>query len=236
MSEIVHPPQMLERIHPIAKRIPFPQMSLEELTALADDIKANGGLRERITTFEDLILDGFHRFMACGMSGIEPRYEQFNGDEKAALAFVVSKNLVRRHLTAKDKHDAIEALIKACPEMSNRAIAKIVGADHHKIGKVRKKAEDVGKIPHAKTRIDTKGRKQPARRASKASKAKAQPDPRATLDEVRDPGKFKQHELPISDLAEKLRAAEIKILALESEIEELKEQNAELRRCDEEED
>jgi hypothetical protein len=67
--------------------------------------------------------------------------------------------------------------------------------------------------------------------ASKAkAKAKTQPDPRATLDEVRDPRKFKQHELPISDLAEKLRAAEIKILALESEIEELKEQNAELRR------
>jgi hypothetical protein len=171
MSEIVHPPQMRERIHPIAKRIPFPQMSFEELTVLADDVRANG-LREPITIFEDLILDGLHRFMACGMGGIEPRYEQFGGDEKAALAFVVSKNLVRRHLNAEDKDKVIAGLLKAQPEMSDRAIAKIARVDHHKVGKVRKKEEDVGEIPHAKTRTDTKGRKQPARRASKASKAK----------------------------------------------------------------
>jgi hypothetical protein len=198
------------QIHPYANC--FPRMGEKEFKSFADDIAANG-LREPITLFQGMILEGRHRYSACTMHGVELRYEHFAGDEKAALAFVASKNLHRRHLTAQGKRDAIAALIKAQPEKSDRTIAEQIKVGKDTVRRIRKKAESTGAVAPVKKRVgkDGKARKQPARRASKASKAKAilaasasakaQPDPRATVDEVRDPEKFKQQELPIGDPA-----------------------------------
>jgi N6-adenosine-specific RNA methylase IME4 len=82
--------------HPIANI--FPLIEGEEFDALVDDIKANG-LREAVTIYQDKILDGRNRYRACLKAKAECRYEQFAGDDKAALAFVISKNLHRRHLS-----------------------------------------------------------------------------------------------------------------------------------------
>lgn len=75
----------------------FPMLSDAELTELADDIKAHG-LRHPILTFEEKILDGRNRFAACKLAKVEPEFTAFNGSPEAALARVVSENLVRRHL------------------------------------------------------------------------------------------------------------------------------------------
>jgi hypothetical protein len=83
-------------------------------------------------------------------------------------AFVVSLNIQRRHLTAEQKREIIAKLIKATPEKSDRQIAEMAKVDHHKVGKVRKEEEDVGKIPHVETRTDSKGRQQPVKKTPAA--------------------------------------------------------------------
>lgn len=80
--------------HPYAEL--FPLMTADELKELADDIKANGQ-REDITTLDGMILDGRNRYRACEIAGIEPMTRGYLGDNP--LAFVVSANLKRRHLT-----------------------------------------------------------------------------------------------------------------------------------------
>jgi ParB-like chromosome segregation protein Spo0J len=80
--------------HPLAAL--FPLLDGDEFDALVADIRAYG-LRQKIVLFEGMILDGRNRYAACLEAGIEPRFEQFNGADP--LAFVVSLNLARRHLS-----------------------------------------------------------------------------------------------------------------------------------------
>lgn len=80
--------------HPLSKA--FPPMTNEAMQALIDDIKAHG-LKEAIVTHEGKILDGWHRYLACGFAGVEPRFRAYQGESPAA--YVRSKNLIRRDMT-----------------------------------------------------------------------------------------------------------------------------------------
>jgi ParB-like chromosome segregation protein Spo0J len=73
-------------------------MTKEAFKGLAADIKANG-LNNPIVTFEGKTLDGIHREKACVETGVRLRYDAFQGDANAALDYVISANLHRRHLT-----------------------------------------------------------------------------------------------------------------------------------------
>jgi len=81
-------------------------------------------------------------------------------------AFVISANIHRRHLTGEQKHELIAKLIETDPTKSNRQIAKTVKVDHKTVASVRAEKEGRGEIPHVETRIDSKGRKQPARKTT----------------------------------------------------------------------
>lgn len=74
----------------------FPEITGDDFKALVADIKANG-LRQPIITLDDQILDGQNRFNACMACGIKPQFDKFIGDDP--LAFVISQNMARRHLT-----------------------------------------------------------------------------------------------------------------------------------------
>lgn len=74
----------------------FPRMIGAEFEALKADIKANG-LRERIVIHEGQILDGSNRYAACLAVGVEPSTMDFTGPD--AVAFILSANLHRRHLS-----------------------------------------------------------------------------------------------------------------------------------------
>ena len=74
----------------------FPLFDPKDLGELADDIAAHG-LREPIVMHEGMILDGRNRYQACVMAGVEPTFKDFDGLDP--LAFVISTNLHRRHLT-----------------------------------------------------------------------------------------------------------------------------------------
>lgn len=80
----------------------FPKLSDSELRELADDIKANG-LHEQIWTYKNQILDGRNRFSACVLAGVKAVFRTFKGSDADALAFVVSANIHRRHLTVEQR-------------------------------------------------------------------------------------------------------------------------------------
>jgi ParB-like chromosome segregation protein Spo0J len=85
--------------HPYADLLP--QMDTADTKKLVRDIKANG-LREPITLSKDgRILDGRHRYAACIEAEVKPHFVPYEGDDE--LAFVISKNLHRRHLTTSQR-------------------------------------------------------------------------------------------------------------------------------------
>lgn len=86
------------QIHELALYIP--EMSPDEYIELKEDIRKNG-LLTPLTLYQDKILDGRHRYKACQELGIEATFDYYNGD--APAAFVLSKNIFRRHLTAGQK-------------------------------------------------------------------------------------------------------------------------------------
>ena len=100
----------------------FPQLSDAELRELADDIAANG-LRNPIVLLKGKILDGRNRYLACEIAGVKPRFVEFEGDDP--IGWVVSQNLVRRHLTASQKAvvalDLLPLLEKEAKERQRRS-------------------------------------------------------------------------------------------------------------------
>jgi hypothetical protein len=140
----------------------FPPMSEAEFDGIVKDISEHG-LRDAIDTWKNEIIEGKHRALACQKLGIEPRYHACRfKDEAGARAYVVSKNMHRRHLTQEHKRDLIAKLLKADPTKSDTAIGKDTKTSPHTVAKVRKREEGRMHIAHVDKRTDSKGRKQPA--------------------------------------------------------------------------
>ena len=101
--------------HPIASL--FPLMDGNDFDALKADIAANG-LREAIWLHQDgSILDGRNRHRACIETGTPPQFRTWSGSG-SLIAFVVSLNLHRRHLTSSQR--AVVAL-EILPMMEEEA-------------------------------------------------------------------------------------------------------------------
>lgn len=91
--------------HPLSAA--FPAMNGDDFAALVEDIKANGQ-REPVMLHEGMVLDGWHRYSACVQLGIEPQKFNFPAG-KDPVAFVLSHNLHRRHLTPSQRAAAVVA-------------------------------------------------------------------------------------------------------------------------------
>jgi len=109
----------------------FPLLPETELLELAADIAANG-LVEPIVLYDGKILDGRNRYLACIEAKVEPHYEAWRGDDP--LAYVVSKNLKRRHLS-KEQQKAIMIEMRQ-KGRTYQAIAAAVGVTHPTVMKV----------------------------------------------------------------------------------------------------
>jgi hypothetical protein len=78
--------------------VPFIQGA--EFDALVADVAVNG-LLEPIVMYEEQILDGRNRYRACLECGVEPRFDEYTGNDP--FGHVISLNFHRRHLTASQK-------------------------------------------------------------------------------------------------------------------------------------
>lgn len=166
-------------VHPAADL--FPLMGKEELCELADDIKKNG-LLEQIVVYDDLnstpcicVLEGRNRLDALELIGRET--VNINGDPTSPIftkqsvrksfdpyAYVLSKNVHRRHLTAEQRRDLIAKVLKAKPETSNLQIAKQVKADDKTVAKVRTKLEATSEISKLTKTVGKDGKSRPVRK------------------------------------------------------------------------
>jgi hypothetical protein len=82
------------KFHPYAEIFPLIEgAAFDELVA---DIKLHG-LREKIWLYEGKILDGRNRYLACQKANIKLETRKYEGSNP--LAFVISLNVQRRHLT-----------------------------------------------------------------------------------------------------------------------------------------
>src|SRR5262249_14979772 len=109
----------------------------------------------------------------------------------------ISANIRRRNLTAEQTRDLIAKLIKAAPAKSNRRIAKEAGASHPHVAKVRGDLEKSGDVETVTTSIDTKGRKQPAKRVKPVAEALNKAPRRTRVERELDAGAF---ECPIFEV------------------------------------
>jgi ParB-like chromosome segregation protein Spo0J len=171
-------------VHPAAEL--FPEMDEAQLRELAADIKRNG-LREPPVLYDGperpCILDGRNRLNALELIGRQ--IFDANGNPGRIFshqsarqsfdpyAYVVSKNLCRRHLTAEDRRNVITKLLKAKPEWSNRRIAAELKVDHHKVAEVRRSGEATGEVPPVDKTTGKDGRVRPARNSKSVNPKKA---------------------------------------------------------------
>jgi hypothetical protein len=179
-------------IHPAAEF--FPLMSPDERRELGEDIKKHGGLPamplvlwEAEKDAPQFLLDGRNRLDAMEAVGLpvldkEGKWLAWNlscqstrargGDP---VAYVISANIHRRHLTAEDKRELIGKLLKADPSKSDRQIGGLIKADHKTVGAVRAHGEATGEISPVERRVgaDGKSRKWPSGKSRKAKPAKA---------------------------------------------------------------
>ncbi len=83
--------------HPAADILPL--MVGQEFEDLVLNIRAHGLLEPIILHPDGSLLDGRNRERACARAGIEPRYETWRGELGTEAAYVISRNICRRHLT-----------------------------------------------------------------------------------------------------------------------------------------
>lgn len=88
--------------HPLSAA--FPSLPEEDFAALVADIKAHGQ-REAVIVFEGMILDGWNRYRACEQARVKCVTVKHDGSDP--VAFVLSRNLHRRHLTASQRAAAV---------------------------------------------------------------------------------------------------------------------------------
>ncbi len=76
----------------------FPLIEGQEFDELVEDIRANG-LQQPIWTYQGEIIDGRNRYRACKKAGVEPRFQEWDGNG-SLVAFAISLNVKRRHLNS----------------------------------------------------------------------------------------------------------------------------------------
>jgi len=219
--------------HPLSAA--FPAMPDADIESLADDIRKHG-LREPGVLFEDKVLDGWHRYVACERAGVKFRSTELNGEDP--VSFVLSHNLHRRHLTASQRAAAIVAATNWRPhgdqksrsaivadrtteemakeaEVSTRTIEYAKSAERAGLGKAVRdgkvtadRAAKIAKLPKAK--------REKALKEPKPPKEKRDPDAKLRAELIDVQGKYADLVEKHADLADTARALEDKLTAFEN--------------------
>ena len=102
------------KAHPLADL--FPMMSADEMAALIEDVR-DRGVQRPIVLLDGMVLDGRNRYMAARDAGVGYRVVEFTGTDP--LAFVISENMRRRHLTDSQRA-MVAAKIAKLPKGANQ--------------------------------------------------------------------------------------------------------------------
>jgi hypothetical protein len=167
-------------VHSAAEIIPA--YSDEELTKLGRDIKATGGMKLPIILLvaqsDYFLLDGRSRLDALVHVGIKFEIKVVDGHvvidapgydipvpteipadpDFDAVAFVLSINLRRRHVTNEVKRNIIRKVIEAQPNLADNAVAKMAGVSDKTVTSVRKELKTNSEI-RITDRLEASGRK-----------------------------------------------------------------------------
>src|SRR5215472_276994 len=125
--------------HPLANM--FPMIEGNAFEELKCDIAAQGIL-EPIRLYQGMILDGRNRYAAgkaCSHAFTADDFVVWEGTLAEAEAWVISTNLHRRHLSAKQKQEMVRDRIRKSPALSNRQIAKLLGVSHTMVADERER-------------------------------------------------------------------------------------------------
>lgn len=102
--------------HPLSAA--FPAMAADEYQALVDSV-TNNGVINPITTYEGMVLDGWHRFNAANEAGVAcPMVELGDVDPQA---FVIAQNKDRRHIAQGQIALAVAAVYQWKPAHREKA-------------------------------------------------------------------------------------------------------------------
>jgi hypothetical protein len=85
------------------------------------------------------------------------------------IRYVLSTNILRRHLTSEQKRELIAKVLKAKPELPDNAIGKLAKADSKTVRKVRSKLQANSEIPNKTERTEASGRKARGRKPKPTS-------------------------------------------------------------------
>jgi len=123
--------------HPLAALMPM--MDDDAFAQLKADI-AKHGIREPITIYQGLALDGRNRLRAArelGLTLCPDNFKEFKGTLAEAEAFVLSTNLHRRQLNNKQKQELAQRMIAKYPNESDRGLARLTSLSKSTIAAAR---------------------------------------------------------------------------------------------------
>lgn len=170
--------------HPLCMLLPEP--SPTEYADLKADILANG-LLDPVIRLDGKILDGRSRYTCCVELGIEPQYVDFAdlGFNGTPTAYVISKNLKRRHLSVEQRSIAAGKLTtletgaltkseaSALLNVSESSVARAKRVAKNAIPEVQREVER-GTVSIAQAERISKKPAKEQRAALKEEKAKAE--------------------------------------------------------------
>jgi hypothetical protein len=90
---------------------PFDEATFNELVANID----RRGLDSRIMLYQGMILDGWHRYLACLATKTSPQFDEFKGSELEAAELVHASG-IRHNSSADQRYASFVLLCDACPE------------------------------------------------------------------------------------------------------------------------
>lgn len=120
--------------HPLSAA--WPDMEPDDFQALRDSI-ADSGQREPIVLLEGEVLDGWQRYQACRAEGVEPKTEEFAGDDP--VEYVRDKH-TRRPLSLTQRMTAIALMHQRRPRGVNSRASSANVADDLTAAQLARKA------------------------------------------------------------------------------------------------
>lgn len=114
-------------VHPAADL--FPMLDEESLTALENNIKANGQ-HAPILLWNGVIVDGRNRYAACARARIKPKIKEASfADDAECVRYIISTNIHRRHLTESQRAAIAAELANLNPGNQSGKLAGLTQAE-----------------------------------------------------------------------------------------------------------